>query len=461
MKSRNDFLHFDSVMNDLEKRIIEPNLVLYNIIIQCYEQQGRREDAMSYFLEVVKEGFVPERATFKALLWVPEKVSNVQQMLTVFLSVKDILSGSGMEAAAEELRDTISESFSRILCVGLIEGKRPDYILRLFEMAEASTLELSVSHYDDILWSCGFRTGDSAVAKYVLKKRWKMDPPLDVQLCNHVMQVMGKQKKWWAALEVFEQMNEEGPPPDARSYSIIRGHFNFLLKASKDRGTCRWNVQLLEKMEAHGIAPDQTAWDTTLVACAIKVDPELAVYVFDKMIEKGHQPNVLSYGALLSTLEKGGLYAKADEVWKHMRKMGVRPNINAYTIMISVYGNSKNYEELRLLIDQMSAAKVEPTLVTYNALITVCAKSNDGQAALEWMQSLIHSGLIPDSISYSQLIIALSRSDNVEAAKDALFEARRLGLTVSPVALDCLVNACRRSNVKQPLEEFNPEAEML
>ncbi|KAI5065633.1 hypothetical protein GOP47_0020328 [Adiantum capillus-veneris] len=452
MKACRYFVHFNFVMDEVRRRCMEPNLVMYNIIIECYERQGCHADAMSYFVELVQRSLVPSYPTFKSLLWSAENSLNLRQLLTTFLSAKDALLEAGMQNAVEELRDAASAICSRIISVGMLENKGSDYIVRLLEMAEQSTLELSAPHYDQILWDCRSGYMHCAVAKHVMTQRWKVSPPVDVGLCNHVMQLMGTEKKWWAALEVFENMKEKGPPPDETSYSLIRSQFNFLLKASKERRTCRWNMQLLEKMEAHGIKPDQYAWDTTLVACALKVDPDLAVYVFEKMIEKGHQPNVLSYGALLSTLEKGGLYDRAEQVWKHMRKMRVKPNIRAYTIMISVYGASQKYEELRWLLNEMSAAKVNWTLITYNALITVCAKANNGQGALEWMQKLTGGGFEPDDTSYSQLVIALSKGGQAELAKTMFIRSRQLGLDVSPTAVNCLIKVCSACDIELPVD---------
>lgn len=447
MKARHDFLHFNFVMDEMRRHGIEPNLITYNIIIECYQQQKLPADAMLFFLELVQKGLVPTQTTLKALLWGSEKSLNIRKMLSIFLSARDILLKSGMHDVVEELRDTVSAFCSKIICVELLANKGPDYVIRLFEMAETSMLELSARHYDDILMDCGSREKDYVVAKFILARRWKLNPPLDVSICNHILDFMGKEKKWWAALEVFEHMSKEGPTPDATSYTIVRSHFNFLLKASKERGTCRWNMQLLEKMEAHGIQPDQYAWDTTLVACALRVDPDLAVHVFQKMIEKGHQPNVLSYGALLSTLEKGGLYEKAEQVWEHMAKLGVKPNIRAYTIMISVYGASHKEEKLKSLLNEMSTANVKFTLITFNTLITMCAKAGNAEGALEWMQQLIDAGLKPDATSYSQLVIALSRGGQVELAKKTFMNAKQLHLAVSQASYECLVKACKSCSI--------------
>ncbi|KAH7405353.1 hypothetical protein KP509_15G067200 [Ceratopteris richardii] len=462
MKARQDFMHFDYVLADMKRRRINPNLVLYNIMIECYMQQGRHTDVISCIVELAERGFVPERPIFKALFCVAENKANVNQVLTIFASTRNVLSKYDMKGPLQELHDFVSALYSRIIYAALQKKKGPDYIRRLFQLLDENMMDLSVPHYDEILQNCCLILKDCVVTKYILKRRWKISPPLGVELCNHIMQVMEKDKKWWAALEVFEHMRQEGPPPNAESYVIVRSLFNSLLNVSKERGTCHWSVQLLEKMEEHNIKPDQQAWDTTLIACALKVDADLAIHVFEKMIEKGHQPNVLSYGALLSTLEKCGLYDGAEQVWNHMERMRVKPNIRVYTIMISVYGASQKYEDLRRLLDKMYASNVRPTLVTYNALITVCAMASNGQGALEWMRKLIESGFEPDVTSYSQLILALSSGGQAELAKNMYIEAKELGLLVYPVALDSLVNVCSTHNIELPHElNFRLEASSI
>jgi pentatricopeptide repeat protein len=360
----------------------------------------------------------PSQGTQRAILRGLIEAADVAGALRTCRRARDVLAEAGMEESAEELRDKASFFHARIVSAAMKAGKAPDYIAGLLGMADSSGLEISLRDYDRILSDCcgsPRKTDAAMVAKHVLSRRRsqasgaRFPRPPDAALLNRVMKLMGSAKKWWAALEVFETMKREGPEPDAESAAIIRSHFNSLLAASRSRGTSGWSVQLLQKMEEHGFTPDRFAWDTSLVACARRVDPKSAVAILQKMVEKGHQPNVLSYGALLSTLEKARLTEKAELVWEHMRASKVEPNIVAYTVMISVFGGARKMPELDRLLLEMRESGATFTLVTYNTLITVYAQAGDARRAHRWMLELIAAGFTPDSVSYGQLIKGLRR----------------------------------------------------
>ncbi len=63
-----------------------------------------------------------------------------------------------------------------------------------------------------------------------------------------------------------------------------------------------------------GIEPDAFAWNAALIACGRANETASAVQVFQQMTEHGQKPGVVSYGALLSALEKGNLLENAEQV---------------------------------------------------------------------------------------------------------------------------------------------------
>lgn len=458
IKSCGDFELWKVVLEDMKKSKVEPTLVTYNIMIACFEQQGLHSEAVDAFQELEQKGLTPNPITYRALLRGYEKLGDMNGALYLYSSAKDVFQKTGQDDAVEGLREIVSGLSSRFIRNCLVEGKDPYYILYILQTAENSLAELRVRDYEEIMWSCGSQPKDHIIVKNVLARRKLSSLPVGVALCNHVMRVMGKGKKWWAALEVFEWMMEEGPPPDKDSYNIIRSQFNFLLNASRERGTCSWSLQLLEKMEAHGILPDRFAWDTALVTCAKKVDPEAAVLCFQKMIEQGQHPSILSYGALLSALEKGALFEKAEQVWEHMKRMDVKPNIEAYTTMVSVYAGSEKHEKLMALVDEIRASGVQFTLITYNALITASGKAGNVKAALNWMKELSAKGFHPDATTYSQLVKFLSQVGETELARDMCIKAKELNLVLSRSANDAMVEACRVLNVELDLDAVGGES---
>ncbi|KAL4289294.1 hypothetical protein AHAS_Ahas19G0371800 [Arachis hypogaea] len=113
---------------------------------------------------------------------------------------------------------------------------------------------------------------------------------------------MGKAKKWWADLEIYEDLLDKGPKPNNLSYELITSHFNVLLSAAKKKGIWRWGVRLINKMEDKGLKQGSREWNSVLVACS-----KAAVQIIKRMVANGEKLTVISYGALLSALKKGKL----------------------------------------------------------------------------------------------------------------------------------------------------------
>ncbi|KAG0594790.1 hypothetical protein M758_UG109900 [Ceratodon purpureus] len=122
---------------------------------------------------------------------------------------------------------------------------------------------------------------------------------------------------------VYENMMSVGPPLDETTHRLLLSHFQILLNSASKRGICKWALQLLDKMQEKGIEPDMFAWNAALIACARAHEPASAIEVFQKMTAHGQKPGLLSYGALLSALEKGNLNEKAEQDDKNEKDMEV------------------------------------------------------------------------------------------------------------------------------------------
>ncbi|CAI5511970.1 unnamed protein product [Closterium sp. Naga37s-1] len=239
-------------------------------------------------------------------------------------------------------------------------------------------------------------------------------PGLDT--CHQVIGALGRAKKWWAALEVFESMKAQGPAPTPATERLIRGHFNILLTAARKRGLWKWSVSLLSKMESAGLPPDAYAWRTALVTCAKANETASAIKVFEDMVETGVRADAVAYGALLSALEKGDLLEPAEAVWGHMRKMGVEPNRQAYTTMIM----------------EVSSA-TPPNATTYQQAAIALADASHWEAALSLIPRARSRGIEPTPLMFevvqrscaangadfaSQLaVVSTTRADLVGGAK--------------------------------------------
>ncbi|KAJ7970723.1 Pentatricopeptide repeat-containing protein [Quillaja saponaria] len=127
---------------------------------------------------------------------------------------------------------------------------------------------------------------------------------ISLSVCNHVIWLMDKAKKWWAALEIYEDLLDKGPQPNKLSYELIISHFNVLLQLGKEEfgeGVSGCQTRAKEK----GLKPGSREWNVVLVACSKASETTAVVQISKRMVEQGEKPTIISYGALLSALEKG------------------------------------------------------------------------------------------------------------------------------------------------------------
>ncbi|KAI4965796.1 hypothetical protein ZWY2020_048179 [Hordeum vulgare] len=299
------------------------------------------------------------------------------------------------------------------------------------------------SYYERLVWAC---TGEEhyTIAKELYQRIRERDDGemISLSVCNHLIWLMGRAKKWWAALEIYEDLLEKGPKPNNLSQELIRSHFNVLLNAAKRRGIWRWAVSLLEKMQEKGLEPGSREWNAVLLLLQA-AESSAAVDTFKRMIDRGLKPDVVSYGALLSALEKGRLYDEALRVWEHMRKVGVDPNLHAYTILASIYAGKGDHGKADAALRDMMSAKIEPTVVTFNAIITACWRGGEGGAAFEWFHRMKMHKVEPDEVTYQMLIQALVQDSKPKLAYEMYIRASNQGLKLSSKSYDTVVEACQ------------------
>ena len=63
-----------------------------------------------------------------------------------------------------------------------------------------------------------------------------------------------------------------------------------------------------------------------------------ALKLFEEMLQKGLQPNVITYNALISACGKFAMTAKALHLFEEMQKQGLQPKVITYTAVITTGG---------------------------------------------------------------------------------------------------------------------------
>ncbi|KQJ91677.1 pentatricopeptide repeat-containing protein At3g46610 isoform X2 [Brachypodium distachyon] len=450
VKSCGEFGRIGDVLTDMEAQGVSPSIVTFNTLMSIYVEQGKIDDVFRVYHDIDARGLVPTAATYSTVMSAYKSAGDAYAALKFFVKLRERykngeLTGNPADWEPEFVK---YEKLAVRVCHiamrrSLAGGNNPaTAALKVLLAMDEAGVRPDRSYYERLVWAC---MGEEhyTIAKELYQRIRECDGGISLSVCNHLIWLMGKAKKWWAALEIYEDLLEKGPQPNNLSYELIMSHFNILLNAAKRRGIWRWGVRLLDKMQEKGLKPGSREWNSVLLACSRAAETSAAVNIFKRMIDEGLKPDVVSYGALLSALEKGKLYDEALRVWKHMLKVGIDPNLHAYTILVSIYIGKGNHDMVDTVLRDMLYAKIEPTVVTFNAIISACARNKKGGAAFEWFHRMKMQNIEPDEITYQVLIEALVQDGKPKLAYEMYIRACNQGLKLSAKSYDTVIDACQ------------------
>ncbi|KAL3829537.1 hypothetical protein ACJIZ3_018339 [Penstemon smallii] len=447
MKQSKNFDFVDVVLNDMETEGVLPNVVTYNTLMGIYIEQGREIEALKLFQEMPTKGLSPSSASCSTVLLAYRRLEDGFGALNFFIETRCKYQNGEIGKDGDEdwdfefakLENFIIRICHQVMRHWLVSSENlSNEVLRLLIEMDKAGLPRGCEEHERLIWACT-REEHYVVAKELYIRIREMNTEISLSVCNHVIWVLGKAKKWWAALEIYEDLLDKGPKPNNMSYELIVSHFNILLSAARKKGIWRWGVRLLNKMEEKGIKPGSKEWNSVLIACSKSSETSAAIEIFKRMVERGEKPTIISYGALLSALEKGKLYDEALKVWKHMIKMGIDPNLYAYTIMASIYAAQGKFDILESIIREMGTVGIDPTVITFNAIISACARNNMGSVAYEWFQHMRSKNVVPNEVTYEILIAALANDGKPRLAYELHMRAHNEGLVLSTKAYDAVV----------------------
>ena len=273
-----------------------------------------------------------------------------------------------------------------------------------------------------------------------------------------------RQGQWKAALDIYESMQEARVAPDGHSYSALISCF----KGGRDvAGQWRLALKMLEAAEHAGCA-DIVVYSAAIAVCAsgpvqknVKHFKQNIVHtrdggdgctrlghcfdILERMRERQVSPNVYSYTAVMSALEKNGAWEKAIALLDTMRSENVAPNVKTYSSAISACGKGLAWQKALQLLQDMKNNAVAPNLVVFNAALSACEKGGAPGQALSLLSTLKEQELRPDLYTYIALIASCSRLAQWERAISLLDEMVECGIKPTKEIWTGVITACGKA----------------
>ncbi|PIN02098.1 hypothetical protein CDL12_25390 [Handroanthus impetiginosus] len=273
--------------------------------------------------------------------------------------------------------------------------------------------------------------------------------------CNLILEQLEKSNDI-KALRFFEWMKVNGKlKKNVTAYNLILRVLG--RKADWDRA----EVAIKEMLSDSRCELNYQIFNTLIYACYKSGLVDLGARWFRAMLDYKVEPNVATFGMLMSLYQKGWAVEEAEYTFSHMRNMNIICQ-SAYSAMITIYTRMGLYEkaeaiigflkedevvlnqenwlvllnaycqqgklsDAQLVLCAMKEAGFSPGIVAYNTMITGYGRISSMDQAERILHDLREVGFEPDETTYRSLIEGWGRAGNYKQAKHYYMELKRLG----------------------------------
>ncbi|KAK1292974.1 Pentatricopeptide repeat-containing protein [Acorus calamus] len=299
-------------------------------------------------------------------------------------------------------------------------------------------------------------------------------PESSVEQCNHLLMLLEKANNE-KTLDFFDWMRNNGKlKENADAYNLV-----FRALGRKED----WNSaeELLREMTSNSECKiNCQVFNTLIYWCYKRVLTQQGSKWFQMMLDNGIEPNIATFGMLMSLYQKGGnleeaefafgrmrgcgiccvsaysamitictrlgLYDKAEEVIKLMEEDDVIPNLENWLVRVNAYSQQGKLEEAELVLKSMEEVGIPPNIIAYNTLITGYGKMGDMESSQRLFRNLPSMGLEPDETTYRSMVEGFGRVDNYEETMRYYNELKLLGYSPISSNFYTVINLQARHN---------------
>ncbi|PWA83492.1 tetratricopeptide repeat (TPR)-like superfamily protein [Artemisia annua] len=119
---------------------------------------------------------------------------------------------------------------------------------------------------------------------------------------------------------------------------------------------------------------DVVAYTSMILGCGLNGKEQIAIKLFDEMMESNIRPNLLTFTGVLTALSHVGMVEESYHCFNSMKKYGLVPTPDHYSLMVEILGRAGRLEEAHDLIKGMP---MKPHAGVWGALLLACSTHNN------------------------------------------------------------------------------------
>ncbi|KAL6041304.1 Pentatricopeptide repeat protein [Balamuthia mandrillaris] len=387
---------------------VPPDSFTYAIVLKACTIAEDLEAGKRIHAQLLHGGFFPDVVLSTSLISMYARCGKMEEARAVFQGMKkrDVAMWNSM--IAEEVQ-----------CGCWWEA------LELYQqMQQAGVLPNSFT-YASVLKACAIgkdlETG-KRIHTQLLSHHFLPDPLLSSSLIG----MYGKCGKLEEARAVFQGMSE---------FNTVA--WNSMITEEVQNGNGKEALELFQQMQQAGVPPDSFTYGSILKACASMADWKMGKFVHTQLLCGGFLPDVLLSNALINMYGKCG---KVDDACIVFQEMNER-NIISWNAMIAAYGLSGQGKEALATFHAMRQQGVAPDVITFTNVLNACSHAGlieEGMACFADMKE--KHGIQPTVDHYTCVVDLLGRARRLDEA-EALINS--MDVPPNSVTWMTLLGACR------------------
>eukprot|EP00435_Cladocopium_sp_Y103_P031349 s1565_g7.t3 len=241
-----------------------------------------------------------------------------------------------------------------------------------------------------------------------------------------------KRAQWRESLHLLASMELQALQPD-----IIMQ--NSLLSASVRH---HWQLALVD-LRSKGYQLDQVTMGIVVKACEKHWQAAQASLASCN----AYAPSVVSYGAALSTAERGNAWEQVGTLHRDLQVKGLQPN----TVVYNTWITSRREHDWRIavsLYNSLQEMLLQPTVVTLATMITGMA--NAWQLAMEFLREIREQQLQGNMVAYNAAISSCEKASQWTWALHLQQWAAAESLHPNVITYSAAVSACEKAAEWEP-----------
>ncbi|XP_073062489.1 pentatricopeptide repeat-containing protein At4g30825, chloroplastic isoform X1 [Primulina eburnea] len=255
----------------------------------------------------------------------------------------------------------------------------------------------------------------------------------NVIACNIILRVLGRKEDWDGAESMIKGMvSKYNCELDYRT-------FNTLIYACCKMGLVDLSTRWFRMMLDYEVQPNIATFGMLMSLYQKHGFLEEAEFTFSQM----RNLKLLchsAYSAMITIYTRMGLYDKAEDVIGFLREDELVLNFENWLVLLNAYCQQGKLNDAEKVLSAMPEAGFPPNIIAYNTMITGYGKVSRMDEAELLFQNLRKLGLEPDETTYRSLIEGWGRAGNYKLAERNYVELTMLGFKPNSSNLYTLLN---------------------